>query len=179
MFSPSLTDVIFDQTLNLTFSDFNRARFAINYRENYVFSKRLVYIELLLGYYSHSFKRVFMFSPSLTDVIVDQTLNLTFSDFNRATFALNYRENQVFSKRLVFMELLLGSCSHSFKRVFMFSPSLTDVIFDQTLNLTFSDFNRATFALNYRENYVFSKRLVFMELFLGSYSHSFKRVFMF
>ena len=155
MFSPSLTDVIFDQTLNLTFSDFNRATFALNYRENYVFSKRLLFIELLVGSCSHSFKRVFMFSLSLTDVIFDQTLNLTFSDFNRATFALNYRENYVFSKRLVFVEMLVGSCSHSFKRVFMFSSSLTDVIFDQTLNLTLSDFNRATFFPNYRENYVF------------------------
>ena len=179
MFSPSLTDVIFDQTLNLTFSDFNRATFALNYRENQVFSKPLVFIEVLLESCSHSFKRVFMFSPSLTDVIFNQTLNLTFSDFNRATFAPNYRGNYVFSKRLVFMELFLGSYSNSFKRVFMFSLSLTDVIFDQTLKLRFSDFNRVKFALNYRENYVFSKRLVFMELFLRSCNHSFKRVFMF
>ena len=149
MLSPSLTDIIFDQTLNLTFSDFNRATFALNYRKKYRFLKTFSFhTNCCKGHYSHSFKRVFMFSPSLTYVIFDQTLNLIFSDFNRATFGLNYRENYIFSKRLVFMELLLGSFGHSFKRVFMLSPSLTDIILDQTLNLTFSDFNRATFALN-------------------------------
>ena len=218
-FHPPSPILLLDQTLNLAFSDFNRATFALNYRRKLRFLKifrfqrivaRVMQSQLQKSSYvfnlphrcyfrSNSkfniprfqssnvcsklsrklrFLKTFSFHRIAARVMQSQLQKSFYvftlphlcyfrsnSKFNIQRFqssnvwSINYRENYVFSKCLVFMELLLGSFGHSFKRVFMLSPSLTDIILDQTLKLTIQRFQSSNLCSK------LSKKLRFLKTF--------------